>query len=98
MLLNMCKSNSILVLNCRCGDDKYSGSMTFSNQPAIDFAIVWELSGRVLDSGLRGCGAGLSLSGVTALCLKARHINPSLVLVQPRKTRPKITEKILIGT
>ena len=41
--------------------------------------------------------AGSSLTGVTALCPRARHINPSLVLVQPRKTRPFITERLLIG-
>ena len=29
--------------------------------------------------------AGSSLTGVTELCPCARHINPSLVLVQPRK-------------
>ena len=27
----------------------------------------------------------------------ASHINPSLVLVQPRKTRPFITERLLMG-
>ena len=41
--------------------------------------------------------AGLSLTGVTALSLWARHINPSFVLVQPRKTRPYITERLLMG-
>ena len=41
--------------------------------------------------------AGSSLTGVTALCPRARHINPSLVLVQPRKTGPYITEGLLIG-
>ena len=38
--------------------------------------------------------AGSSLTSVIALCPWARHINPSLVLVQPRKTRPFITERI----
>ena len=38
---------------------------------------------------------GSSLTGVTALW--SRHIYPSLVLVQPRKTRPYITEKLLMG-
>ena len=38
-----------------------------------------------------------SLTGVTALCPSARHINSSLVLVQPRKTRPYITERLLMG-
>ena len=42
--------------------------------------------------------AGLSLTGVTALCPWARHINPSLVLVQPRETRPNVTERLLTGT
>ena len=53
------------------------------------------LSGRVLDSRPRGRGfephrrhCDLSLS---------KNINPSLVLVQPRKTRPFITERLLMG-
>ena len=37
-----------------------------------------------------------SLIGVTALCPSARHINSSLVLVQPRKTCPYITERLLM--
>ena len=36
--------------------------------------------------------AGLSLNSVTALC--PWHINPSLVLVQPRKTHPDVTERL----
>ena len=40
---------------------------------------------------------GSSLTGVTALCPWARHINPSLVLDQPRKTRPYITERLLMA-
>ena len=35
---------------------------------------------------------------VTAqLYSRARHIDPSLVLVQPRKTHPFITESLLMG-
>ena len=41
--------------------------------------------------------AGSSFTGVTVLCPSARHINPNLVLVQPRKTRPYITERLLMG-
>ena len=50
------------------------------------------LSGRVLDSRPRGhrfkphCVVSLS-----------KNIYPSLVLVQPRKTRPFITERLLMG-
>ena len=29
--------------------------------------------------------------------VKARHIHPSLVLVHPRKTRPCLTERLLMG-
>ena len=40
---------------------------------------------------------GSRLTGVTLLCPLARLINPSLVLVQPRKTRPFITKRLLMG-
>ena len=46
-----------------------------------------------LDQG----AAGSSLTGVTALSLLARHINPSLLSVQHRKTCPFITERLLMG-
>ena len=56
--------------------------------------VQW-LSGRELDSRLKGRGfephrrhCDVSLS---------KSINPSLVLVQPRKTRPFITERLLMG-
>ena len=62
--------------------------------------IIWKgaqwLSGRVLDMKPRV--AGSSLTGVTALCPWARRIYPSLVLVQPRKTHPFITERLLMGS
>ena len=40
---------------------------------------------------------GSSLTGVTALWSLSKHIYPSLVLVQPRKNRPYITERLLMG-
>ena len=40
--------------------------------------------------------AGSSLTGVTAFVSLSKNINPSLVLVQPRKTRPFITERLLM--
>ena len=48
------------------------------------------LSGR--DRG----AAGSSLTDVTVLSL-SKNINPSLVLVQPRNTRPFITERLSMG-
>ena len=41
--------------------------------------------------------AGLSLTGITGCGPRARHIYPSLVLVQPRKTHPCLTERLLMG-
>ena len=41
---------------------------------------------------------GSSLTSFSALLPSARRINPCLVLVQPRKTCPNITEKLLTGT
>ena len=38
---------------------------------------------------------GFSITSSTMLCPQARHINPCLVLVQPRKTHPNISENFL---
>ena len=55
-----------------------------------------ECSGSEVEYLTRDRGAADSiLTGVTALCPWARHINPSLVLVQTRKTRPYITKRLL---
>ena len=52
-----------------------------------------ERSGSVVECLTRDREAvGLSLIGVTALCPSASRINPSLVLAQPMKTLPYITE------
>ena len=55
------------------------------------------LSGRVHDSGLRGCGFKPHLRRSVVSLSKTHYSNPYLVLVQPRKTRPDITEKLLTG-
>ena len=59
-----------------------------------DFLMTrWERSGSVVECLARDQEAvGSSLTGVTA-----RHIYPSLVLVQPRKTCPCLTERLLMG-
>ena len=50
------------------------------------------LSGRVLD--WRPRGDGFEPHGVVSF---SKNINPSLVLVQPRKTCPFITERLLMA-
>ena len=47
-------------------------------------------SSKLLDSRPRGCGLE------PHRCPRARHTNPSLVLVQPKKTRPYITASLAI--
>lgn len=40
MLLDICKSNNLLILNGRCGTDKNIGGLTFRNQSIIDYSII----------------------------------------------------------
>ena len=62
------------------------------------YSGLWDSSSSVVECLTRDPGAaGSSVTGGTALCPSARHINPSLVLVQPRKTRPFIAERLLMG-
>ena len=53
------------------------------------------LSGRVLDS--RPKGRGFEPHRRHCVVSLSKNISPSLVLVQPRKTRPFITERLLMG-
>ena len=53
------------------------------------------LSGRVLDS--RPKGRGFEPHRRHCVVSLSKNINPSLVLVQPSKTRPFITERLLMG-
>ena len=52
------------------------------------------LSGRALD--LRPRGRGFKPHGCHCVVSLSKNINPSLVLVQPRKTHPFITERLLM--
>ena len=52
-------------------------------------------SGRVLDSRLRG--GGFEPHRRRCVVPLSKNINPSLVLVQPRKTRPFLTKRLLMG-
>ena len=53
------------------------------------------LSGRVFDP--RPKGRGFEPHRRHCVVSLSKNINPSLVLVQPRKTRPFITERLLMG-
>ena len=53
------------------------------------------LSGRVLDS--RPKGRGFEPHRRHCVVSLSKNINPSLVLVHSRKTRPFITERLLMG-
>ena len=59
----------------------------------------YEHGGSVVECLTRDLRAvGSSLTVVTALCPRARHVYPCLELVQPRKTRSDVTERFLTGT
>ena len=60
----------------------------------ISWGAQW-LSGRVLDS--RPKGRGFEPHQRHCVVSLSKNINPSLVLVQPRKTHPFITERLLMG-
>ena len=67
--------------------------VSFENKSAYKGA-QW-LSGRVLDSRLKG--RGFEPHRRHCVVSLSKNINPSLVLVQPKKTRPFITERLLMG-
>ena len=67
--------------------------ISFENKSAYKGA-QW-LSGRVLDS--RPKGRGFEPHRRHCVVSLSKNINPSLGLVQPRKTRPFITERLLMG-
>ena len=59
------------------------------------YAQKRECSGRVLDSRLRG--SGFQPHRRHYIVSLSKNINLSLVLFQPRKTCPFITERLLMG-
>ena len=68
------------------------------NGPSWHYLKLWGaqwLSGRVLDSRPRG--RGFEPHRCHCVVSLSKNISPSLVLVQPRKTRPFITERLLMG-
>ena len=61
---------------------------------AVNEGAQW-LSGRALDS--RPKGREFEPQQRHCVVSFSKNINPSLVLVQPKKTRPFITERLLMG-
>ena len=66
----------------------------FDHGKLVTLGAQW-LSGRVLDSRLRSCW--FEPHQCHCIVSLSKSINPSLVLVQPRKTRPFIIERLLMG-
>ena len=79
----------------------YIQSTLFNSSPGDKSFFTFELrerSGSVEKCFTQDRGvASLILTSATVFCPSARHINPCLVLVQPRKTHPDITEELLTG-
>ena len=65
---------------------------------AVIILLLWERSGSVVECLTQDRGAaGSSLNGVTELWSLSKTHFFSLVLVQPRKNRPCLTERLLMG-
>ena len=71
------------------------GSALYAKIKSIFTEGAQWLSGRVLD--LRPRGHGFEPHRRHCVVSLRKNINPSLVLVQPRKTRPFVTERLLMG-
>ena len=74
--------------------NKISILMKYTFGPKRVKGAQW-LSGRVLDS--RPKGRGFEPRQGHCVVSLSKNINPSLVLVQPRKTHPFIAERLLMG-
>ena len=68
------------------------GETNLKNLPSMH---IRGLSGRVLDSRPRGCR--FEPHRHHCVVSLSKNINPSLVLAQPRKTNPFITESLSMG-
>ena len=84
------REHSGLVAECLTQDRGVAGS----SLTGVSTGAQW-LSGRVLD--LRPKGRGLEPHRRHCIVSLSKNINPSLVLVQLRKTHPFITERLLMG-
>ena len=98
-----CPNTTLLEITCHCSiiilffcSTRYFIVMplTYMTCTLGRVGAQW-LSGRVLDS--RPKGRGLQPHRRHFVVSLSKNIKPSLVLVQPRKTRPFITERLLMG-
>ena len=80
----------IISLENYCRSNNYCANVLIQ----LFMGAEW-LSGRVLDLRPRGCGFKAHRRHYVVSLSK--NINPSSVLVQPRRTRPLITERLLMG-
>ena len=78
-----------------CFDMAFKHSFILHDHPQRCIKGAQWLSGSVLDS--RPKGRGFEPHRRHCVVSLSKNINPSLVLVQPRKTRPFITERLLMG-
>ena len=81
-------------VGCAVISDNHSNIQRIPDDSSIFKGAQW-LSGRVLDS--RPKGRGFEPHRRHCVVSLSKNINPSLVRVQPRKTRPFITERLLMG-
>ena len=90
----MAFSKSVVSLKKPNKDSLVMTSHSFTEKSNHNFVGAQWLSGRVLDSRLRG--RGFEPYRHHCVVSLSKNIDPSLVLAQPRKTCPYITERLLM--
>ena len=70
-------------------------SSRLSKASVASFQLMWERSGSVVECLTRD--RGFEPQRRHCVVSLSKNINPSLELVQPRKTRPFISERLLMG-
>ena len=93
--LCICMAMAFAMMLLISGNCCLSVSLAFVHHYIDKYTGAQWLSGRVLDSRQRGCG--FEPHRCHCVVSLSKNINPSLVLVQPRKACPFITERLLMG-
>ena len=98
MLLNFFLASGefchLLITFANCLDQDQDRQIVGPDQDLMSLTGAQWLSSRVLDSRLRG--RGFEPHRCHCVVSLSKNNNPSLVLVQPRKTSPCLTERLLM--
>ena len=95
LIIHLSQARSPNTLENRVGEKTPENNRSNTVKPVL--SSHWERSGSVVECLTRDRGAASSEPSPMSLRCVSKNIDPSLVLVQPRKTCPFITERLLMG-